>query len=121
MCACSHSNAATGYKNVRESSGRFEARICLGGSGRQIAIGRFDTAVEAAVAYARRVGQAEEAGVEATCSQLHARPHEVLQRPAKRARKKGAADETVQRDEFFAIAASSKAARRKQPEASPRH
>ena len=51
------SNAATGYKNVRESSGRFEARICPGGSGRQIAIGRFDTAVEAAVAYARAVGE----------------------------------------------------------------
>ena len=52
--------STTGYKGVRkhtQQAGRFEARRYAGS--RTIYIGVFDSAVEAAVAYARAVGQAE--------------------------------------------------------------
>ncbi|EOD30797.1 hypothetical protein EMIHUDRAFT_232396 [Emiliania huxleyi CCMP1516] len=46
---------ATGYEGVlKHTSGRFQARHRVGG--RQVYLGTFDTAVEAAVAYARGVG-----------------------------------------------------------------
>ena len=49
------SSSATGYKGVREHlSGRFEVRYTA--NGRPVTLGCFDTAVEAAVAYARAVG-----------------------------------------------------------------
>jgi len=55
------SSNVTGYMGVTEpSSGRFRAQHRAGG--RQVSLGTFDTAVEAAVAYARVVGQAEVAG-----------------------------------------------------------
>ena len=48
------SSCSTGYKGVwRQSSGRFQARL----DGRLVSIGSFGTAVEAAVAYARAVGE----------------------------------------------------------------
>ena len=50
---CSNS---TGYKGVYEQSGRFQAKHRVGG--RLVDIGYFGTAVEAAVAYARAVGEA---------------------------------------------------------------
>ncbi|EOD41433.1 hypothetical protein EMIHUDRAFT_448797 [Emiliania huxleyi CCMP1516] len=49
------SSNATGYKGVYEHSGRFKAQRRVGG--RLGSIGKFDTAVEAAVAYARAVGE----------------------------------------------------------------
>ena len=50
------SRSSTGYENVsKEPSGRFRAQHKV--DGRQVAIGFFDTAVEAAVAYARAVGE----------------------------------------------------------------
>ena len=51
------SGSTTGYKGVRKhtQAGRFEARHCAGS--RTIYIGVFDSAVEAAVAYARAVGE----------------------------------------------------------------
>ena len=58
----------TGYKGVRkdvrkERPGRFEAYLARL-DGRQVGLGTFGTAVEAAVAYARAVGEAPEAPVE---------------------------------------------------------
>ena len=51
------SSNSTGYKNVfKEPSGRFEANHRV--EGRNVGLGIFDTAVEAAVAYARTAGQA---------------------------------------------------------------
>ena len=52
------SNSSTGYMGVCEhpSSGRFQAQHRL--AGKQVHLGLFDTAVEAAVAYARAVGEA---------------------------------------------------------------
>ena len=47
------SSSATGYKGVRRDGGRFQANIC--GGGQADYLGAFDTAVEAAVAYARAV------------------------------------------------------------------
>ena len=56
------SSNSTGYKNVfKQASGRFWAQHTVDGG--QVHIGTFDTAVEAAVAYARAVGQAEAAGL----------------------------------------------------------
>ncbi|EOD34401.1 hypothetical protein EMIHUDRAFT_98774, partial [Emiliania huxleyi CCMP1516] len=55
------SSGGTGYKGVaRRPSGRFSAQHWV--DGRLVGLGYFDTAVEAAVAYARAVGQAEAAG-----------------------------------------------------------
>jgi len=54
------SSSSTGYKGVYSRDGRFHAQHSVGG--RKVTIGRFDTAVEAAVAYARSVGEAPEAG-----------------------------------------------------------
>ena len=52
---------ATGYLGVRKlPSGRFQARR-EGGGGRQVPIGNFDTALEAAGAYARHVQSLESA------------------------------------------------------------
>jgi len=51
-------SSATGYKGVRkQASGRFRAEHSAG-HGKQNSLGIFDTAVEAAVAYARAVGEA---------------------------------------------------------------
>ncbi|EOD22356.1 hypothetical protein EMIHUDRAFT_116813 [Emiliania huxleyi CCMP1516] len=51
------SSSATGYKGVyRQASGRFEAQHSVGKK-RMVSLGNFDTAVEAAVAYARAVGE----------------------------------------------------------------
>ena len=50
------SSNSTGYKNVGEHPGRFQAKRVV--DGRMVYIGSFDTAVEAAVAYARTAGQA---------------------------------------------------------------
>ncbi|EOD11831.1 hypothetical protein EMIHUDRAFT_214154 [Emiliania huxleyi CCMP1516] len=50
------SSNSTGYKNVfKEPSGRFQANHRV--EGRNVGLGIFDTAVEAAVAYARAVGE----------------------------------------------------------------
>ena len=49
------SSSITGYKGVCDRSGRFDAQHWVGG--RNVKLGRFDTAVEAAVAYARAVGE----------------------------------------------------------------
>ena len=49
------SSNATGYKGVQEHSGRFQAKRKV--DGKVVYIGDFDTAVEAAVAYARAVGE----------------------------------------------------------------
>ena len=50
------SRSSTGYKCVcRHSSGRFEAKRSM--AGRLVSLGYFDTAVEAAVAVARAVGE----------------------------------------------------------------
>ena len=54
------SSSSTGYKGVYKHHARFMARHRVGG--RLVSIGYFDTAVEAAVAYARAVGEAPEAG-----------------------------------------------------------
>ncbi|EOD31694.1 hypothetical protein EMIHUDRAFT_468124 [Emiliania huxleyi CCMP1516] len=54
------SSSATGYKGVSNRSGRFQAKQSV--NGKKVSIGSFDTAVEAAVAYARAVGEAEAAG-----------------------------------------------------------
>ena len=51
---------STGYKGVHADRSRFRAEHRMGG--KQVYLGTFDTAVEAAVAYARAVGQAEAAG-----------------------------------------------------------
>mmetsp|Transcript_40235 Transcript_40235/g.121703 ORF Transcript_40235/g.121703 Transcript_40235/m.121703 type:complete len:151 (+) Transcript_40235:108-560(+) len=52
------SSSSTGYKGVRQSySGRFEAQHWV--DGRNLGLGYFDTAVEAAVAYARSVALAQ--------------------------------------------------------------
>ena len=50
------SNNSTGYKGVREHSGRFQAKHRV--DGKQFCLGTFGSAVEAAVAYARAVGEA---------------------------------------------------------------
>ncbi|EOD27849.1 hypothetical protein EMIHUDRAFT_204848 [Emiliania huxleyi CCMP1516] len=49
------SSSATGYKNVCNNGSRFQARRWV--DGRQVCCGYFGTAVEAAVAYARAVGE----------------------------------------------------------------
>ncbi|EOD39800.1 hypothetical protein EMIHUDRAFT_223336 [Emiliania huxleyi CCMP1516] len=50
------SSGNTGYRGVRkQASGRFQARHMV--NGRSVSLGYFDTAVEAAVAYARAVGE----------------------------------------------------------------
>ena len=51
---------STGYKGVHADRSRFRAEAREGG--KQVYLGSFATAVEAAVAYARAVGQAEAAG-----------------------------------------------------------
>ena len=52
-------NSATGYLGVYLERGKFCAQTKVGGQGaRRIFLGTFGTAVEAAVAYARRVGEA---------------------------------------------------------------
>ena len=56
------SNNATGYKGVfKQASGRFKSQRMV--DGKEVRLGTFDTAVEAAVAYARAV--AEEAAAPA--------------------------------------------------------
>ena len=63
------SSNATGYKGVQEqSSGRFVAQHKVGG--RMVYIGIFDTAVEAAVAYARAVGEYQPPAVAAEAEGL---------------------------------------------------
>ncbi|EOD39995.1 hypothetical protein EMIHUDRAFT_223217 [Emiliania huxleyi CCMP1516] len=53
------SSSGTGYKGVRKrASGRFQAEHKVDG-GRRVSLGTFATAVEAAVAYTRAVGEAE--------------------------------------------------------------
>jgi len=64
------SSSSTGYKGVYEHSGRFVAQDRRGG--RNASLGTFDTAVEAAVAYARAVGQAAAEPVEARPGQSDA-------------------------------------------------
>ncbi|EOD28286.1 hypothetical protein EMIHUDRAFT_114210 [Emiliania huxleyi CCMP1516] len=54
------SSNSIGYKNVRENGARFKAEARV--DGKRVCFGTFATAVEAAVAYARAVGQAEVAG-----------------------------------------------------------
>ena len=55
------SSNSSGYKGVfKESSGRFHARRRV--DGKDVHIGRYDTVVEAAVAYAKAIGQAPVAG-----------------------------------------------------------
>ena len=54
------SSSATGYKGVYEHFGRFKAEHSV--NGRRARIGTFATAVEAAVAYARVVGEAPSRG-----------------------------------------------------------
>ena len=49
------SRSATGYRGVYKDHGSFQARHRVGG--KQVCLGNFDTAAEAAVAYARAVGQ----------------------------------------------------------------
>ncbi|EOD21267.1 hypothetical protein EMIHUDRAFT_241459 [Emiliania huxleyi CCMP1516] len=61
------SSSSTGYKGVYESSGRFQARHMA--NGRRVNLGYFDTAVEAAVAYARAVGKAPAHGSSAVGSE----------------------------------------------------
>ena len=51
------SSSSTGYKGVRRQSGSV-FRAYRNKNGKQVTIGRYDSAVEAAVAYARAVGQA---------------------------------------------------------------
>ncbi|EOD17984.1 hypothetical protein EMIHUDRAFT_195991 [Emiliania huxleyi CCMP1516] len=68
----SSSNSSTGYRGVSHpSSGRFQAKHTVGG--RSVYIGAFGTAVEAAVAYARAVGEYQPPTVatEAEGLQLH--------------------------------------------------
>ncbi|EOD03821.1 hypothetical protein EMIHUDRAFT_372674 [Emiliania huxleyi CCMP1516] len=50
------SSNVTGYRGVHEHEGRFQAQRVA--DGRQVHLGTFDTAVEAAVAYARAGGEA---------------------------------------------------------------
>ena len=52
------SNSATGYKGVSKHKGRFQAckSSRTGSSFKKVTLGSYDTAVEAAVAYARHVG-----------------------------------------------------------------
>ena len=53
------SSSGTGYRGVRKrASGRFQAEHKVDG-GRRVSLGTFATAVEAAVAYTRAVGEAE--------------------------------------------------------------
>ena len=53
------SSSSSGYKGVcRKSSGRFQAAVQRVAGGRPVVLGSFDTAVEAAVAYARAAGEA---------------------------------------------------------------
>jgi len=52
------SSNATGYENVSRKGGRFQAYRRV--DGRQCYLGAFATAVEAAVVYARAVGEAPE-------------------------------------------------------------
>ena len=64
------SNSITGYKGVfNQASGRFIA------TRKHKYLGAFDTAVEAAVAYARAVGQAEAAGTAAAVPAEEPTPH----------------------------------------------
>ncbi|EOD21073.1 hypothetical protein EMIHUDRAFT_101766 [Emiliania huxleyi CCMP1516] len=66
------SSSSTGYKGVYEQSGRFQAKHRV--DGRLAHLGTFDTAVEAAVAYARAVGEYQPptvAAAEAEGLQLH--------------------------------------------------
>ncbi|EOD14494.1 hypothetical protein EMIHUDRAFT_196857 [Emiliania huxleyi CCMP1516] len=49
------SSSSTGYKGVRESGARFKAEARV--DGKRVCFGTFDTAVEAAVAYARAAGE----------------------------------------------------------------
>ena len=65
------SSSATGYMGVSKlpSSGRFQAQHWVGG--RLVYLGSSDTAVEAAVAYARAVGQPPAVATEAEGMPLH--------------------------------------------------
>ncbi|EOD27574.1 hypothetical protein EMIHUDRAFT_235566 [Emiliania huxleyi CCMP1516] len=61
------SSNGTGYRGVRKDSGRFQARHRV--DGRRDSLGTFDTAVEAAVAYARAVSEAPAQGSAAAGSE----------------------------------------------------
>ena len=64
------SSSSTGYKAViKQASGRFVARHYV--DGRRDSLGCFNTAVEAAVAYAKKVGEAPALVSEAEGLQLH--------------------------------------------------
>ena len=55
------SNNKTGYKGVKEQNGRFYAERWI--DGKQVHLGTYDTAVEAAVAYARHAAGEEWQGL----------------------------------------------------------
>jgi len=64
------SNSSTGYRGVQmASTGRFQARHSV--DGKDVSLGYFDTAVEAAVAYARVAGEAPTVAAEAEGLRLH--------------------------------------------------
>ena len=54
--------SSTGYRGVYQDGGRFAAQMCV--EGKNVRLGTFDTAVEAAVAVARFVAANEEAVAE---------------------------------------------------------
>ena len=74
----SSKNTSTGYKGVaRHHSGRFEARRSV--NGRNVHLGLFDTAVEAAVAYAQAVGWASAVAEAKESAMLASEPPEAIQ------------------------------------------
>ena len=74
----SSKNTSTGYKGVaRHHSGRFEARRSV--NGRNVHLGLFDTAVEAAVAYAQVVGWASAVAEAKESAMLASEPPEAIQ------------------------------------------
>ena len=74
----SSKNTSTGYKGVaRHHSGRFEARRSA--NGRNLHLGLFDTAVEAAVAYAQAVGWASAVAEAKESAMLASEPPEAIQ------------------------------------------
>jgi len=74
----SSKNTSTGYKGVaRHHSGRFEARRSA--NGRSLHLGLFDTAVEAAVAYAQAVGWASAVAEAKESAMLASEPPEAIQ------------------------------------------
>ena len=86
------SSSSTGYKNVFKDGSRFKVEHRV--DGRQVRVGSFDTAVEAAVAYARAVGEEGPAPL----------PH-----PAKRPRESAAAPVPTAPSSAPAAAAASSA------------